>query len=96
MKAGIHPELKLAKVTCTGCGNEFETLSTKESITVGICSNCHPFFTGTKKFLDTEGRLEKFQKRFKKSQEQKEKQEKQKEKQQKKRELLKKARNKEK
>ena len=64
MKTGIHPNLKLAKVICTGCGNEFETLSVKETITVSICSNCHPFFTGTKKLLDTEGRVQKFERRY--------------------------------
>lgn len=95
MKANIHPNLKLAKVICTGCGNEFETLSIKESITVNVCSNCHPFFTGTKKILDSEGRVERFKRRYKLAQEQKEKKEQQKkqeqEKQQKKKELFEKA-----
>lgn len=91
MKAGIHPELKNTKVICTGCGNEFETLSVKDTITVSICSNCHPFYTGTKKLLDTEGRLEKFMKRSLKAQEQKQKQEELKEKQKKKKELFEKA-----
>jgi large subunit ribosomal protein L31 len=91
MKSGIHPKLKVAKVICTGCGNEFETLSVKENITVSICNNCHPFFTGTKKILDAEGRVQKFERRYKQAQEQKEKQQEQKDKQAKKKELLKKA-----
>jgi len=65
MKKNIHPKLYMAKVTCTGCGNEFETLSTKEHITVGICNQCHPFFTGTAKLVDTEGRVQRFERRFK-------------------------------
>ena len=61
MKAGIHPEYDEATVTC-GCGNKFVTRSTKKNITVEICSACHPFFTGKMKFVDTTGRVEKFQK----------------------------------
>lgn len=91
MKASIHPDMKLSKVVCTGCGNEFETLSVKETITVSICSNCHPFYTGTKKLLDTEGRLEKFKKRELKAKEQQEKQKEQQEKQKKKKDLFEKA-----
>ena len=95
MKTNIHPNLKLTKVTCTGCGNEFETLSIKETITVNVCNNCHPFFTGTKKILDSEGRVERFERRYKLAQEQKEKKEQQKkeelEKQKKKKELFDKA-----
>ena len=64
MKEKIHPKyFESCKVTC-GCGNSFETGSTRESITVEICSACHPFFTGTQKFVDTAGRVEKFQKKF--------------------------------
>lgn len=63
MKKGIHPEYKETKVTC-GCGNVFETRSTKKNITVEICSACHPFFTGKMKYLDTAGRVEKFQKKY--------------------------------
>ena len=95
MKTNIHPNLKLTKVTCTGCGNEFETLSIKETITVNVCNNCHPFFTGTKKILDSEGRVEIFERIYKLAQEQKEKKEQQKkeeqEKQKKKKELFDKA-----
>ena len=65
MKAKIHPEYKEATVTC-GCGNKFITRSTKKTILVEICSSCHPFFTGKMKFVDTAGRIEKFQKKYKK------------------------------
>ena len=63
MKSNIHPKYFKCTVTC-GCGNSFETGSTKEKIAVEICSKCHPFFTGTQKFVDTAGRVEKFQKKF--------------------------------
>ena len=63
MKEGIHPQYEEATVTC-GCGNTFKTRSTKKNISVEICSACHPFFTGKMKFIDTTGRLEKFQKKY--------------------------------
>jgi len=63
MKKDIHPAYHRCTITC-GCGAKFETGSTKEKITVEICSSCHPFFTGTQKFVDTAGRVEKFQKKF--------------------------------
>jgi large subunit ribosomal protein L31 len=63
MKQDIHPKYHQCTVTC-GCGNSFVTGSTREKITVEICSACHPFFTGTQKFVDTAGRVEKFQKKF--------------------------------
>ena len=63
MKKDIHPTYHQCTVTC-GCGNSFVTGSTREKITVEICSACHPFFTGTQKFVDTAGRVEKFQKKF--------------------------------
>jgi large subunit ribosomal protein L31 len=63
MKEGIHPKYENATVTC-GCGNKFTTRSTKKNITVEICSACHPFFTGKMKFLDTTGRVEKFQRKY--------------------------------
>ncbi len=81
MKQGIHPEIKNTKVVCTGCGNTFETLSVKENIAVSICNECHPFFTGTKKLIDSEGRIQKFEKRYKEA---KDKQEQHKEKKKKK------------
>ena len=64
MKKGIHPEYKTAKVTCA-CGNTFETRSTVGDINVEICSNCHPFFTGKQKLIDTAGRVEKYMKKYK-------------------------------
>ncbi|MEI7686925.1 MAG: 50S ribosomal protein L31 [Planctomycetota bacterium] len=63
MKEGIHPKYEEATVTC-GCGNVFTTRSTKKNISVEICSACHPFFTGKMKFVDTTGRVEKFQKKY--------------------------------
>lgn len=59
MKSDIHPPYFETKVTCA-CGNIFTLGSTKESIHVDSCSKCHPFFTGEQRFLDTEGRVEKF------------------------------------
>lgn len=65
MKADIHPVYHQATVKCA-CGNSFTVGSTEERIDVEICSNCHPFYTGTAKLIDTAGRLEKFQDRLKK------------------------------
>jgi large subunit ribosomal protein L31 len=63
MKPGIHPEYKAVTVVCQ-CGNTFETRSTRDSVRVEICSQCHPFFTGKQKLLDTEGRVEKFLQKY--------------------------------
>ena len=63
MRQGIHPEYKSAKVTCA-CGHTFETRSTVDKLNVEICSNCHPFFTGKQKLIDTAGRVEKFLKKY--------------------------------
>lgn len=63
MKAGIHPEYKEAKITCA-CGTVIETHSTVPKIHVEICSNCHPFYTGKQKFVDTAGRVERLRKRY--------------------------------
>ena len=63
MKQGIHPEYKPATITCA-CGNVVQTRSTVQSIHVEICSQCHPFFTGNQKFMDTAGRVEKFRKKY--------------------------------
>jgi len=63
MKKGIHPEYSDATITCA-CGAVVKTRSTKKDIRVGICSNCHPFFTGKQKLVDAAGRVEKFKKRF--------------------------------
>jgi large subunit ribosomal protein L31 len=62
MKTEIHPEYAVATVRCT-CGNVFETRSTKGDMHVEICSNCHPFYTGKQKLVDTGGRVERFQRR---------------------------------
>jgi large subunit ribosomal protein L31 len=63
MKADIHPEYVEATVSCA-CGETFTTRSTKPEIKVEICSQCHPFYTGKQKMVDTEGRVEKFIKRY--------------------------------
>ncbi len=63
MKPGIHPDYVLATVTCS-CGNTFETRSTKPELHVEVCSNCHPFYTGKQKLLDSGGRVERFQRRL--------------------------------
>ena len=63
MKAGIHPEYKITKITCQ-CGNVSETRSTVENINVEICSACHPFYTGKQKLVDTAGRIERFNRRY--------------------------------
>jgi large subunit ribosomal protein L31 len=63
MKQGIHPEYKTATVTCA-CGNVFETRSTVPTIHVEICSQCHPFFTGKQKLVDSAGRVEKFRRKY--------------------------------
>lgn len=63
MKEKIHPVYKEATVTCA-CGNTFTTRSTREKIAVEICANCHPFYTGKQKFVDTAGRVEKFQRKW--------------------------------
>jgi large subunit ribosomal protein L31 len=63
MKEKIHAELKKAKVRCA-CGNTFETLSTKDKITVEICAKCHPIFTGREKLRDSAGRVEKFERKY--------------------------------
>jgi len=66
MKDGIHPRYVVTKVTC-GCGNSFVTRSTQPEIKVDICNVCHPFFTGKLKYVDTAGRIEKFQRKFAKT-----------------------------
>jgi large subunit ribosomal protein L31 len=63
MKKEIHPEYVECNITCA-CGNTFTTRSTKKEIRVEICSNCHPFFTGKQKFVDSAGRVEKFKKKY--------------------------------
>ena len=65
MRSGIHPAYKETTVVC-GCGNNFTTRSTKESghIVVEVCSQCHPFYTGKQKVMDTAGRIDKFRQRY--------------------------------
>ena len=66
MKAELHPNYEETTITCA-CGTVIHTRSTRKNIRVEICSNCHPFFTGEKKFVDSTGRIEKFQQRYKKN-----------------------------
>lgn len=63
MKDGIHPEYNDVVIHCA-CGNKIETRSTRNDISVEICSSCHPFFTGKQKLMDTAGRIEKFKKKY--------------------------------
>jgi len=63
MKEGLHPVYPPSRVTCA-CGNVIETRSTRGSFHVEVCSNCHPFFTGKQKLMDTEGRVERFRKKY--------------------------------
>lgn len=63
MKEKIHPNYVLTQVSC-GCGNTFQTRSIRKELKVDICSECHPFFTGKLKYVDTAGRIEKFQNKF--------------------------------
>jgi large subunit ribosomal protein L31 len=63
MKDDIHPEYFITQVSC-GCGNKFATRSTRKELKVDICNVCHPFYTGKLKYVDTAGRIEKFQKKF--------------------------------
>ena len=63
MKEGIHPKYQEVEVRCA-CGNTFKTRSTKPELHLEICSACHPFFTGRQKLVDTEGRVERFTKKF--------------------------------
>jgi large subunit ribosomal protein L31 len=67
MKADIHPKYQKTNITCA-CGNVIEVGSTKSDIRVEICSQCHPFFTGKQKLVDTAGRIERFRKKYEKFQ----------------------------
>jgi large subunit ribosomal protein L31 len=62
-KAAIHPEYKPATITCA-CGHVYESFSTRGSFMVEICANCHPFFTGKQKLLDTAGRIDRFNRKY--------------------------------
>lgn len=63
MKEGIHPKYEETKIHCA-CGNVISTRSTKKDISVEICSNCHPFYTGTQKLVDTAGKIERYRRRY--------------------------------
>ena len=67
MRQGIHPEYKVATVTCS-CGETFQTRSTAGDLRVDLCSKCHPFYTGKQKLVDTGGRVERFERRYGKRQ----------------------------
>jgi large subunit ribosomal protein L31 len=66
MQEGIHPNYEKAAVTCA-CGSTWETRSTRKELRVDMCSNCHPFFTGKQKLMDTAGRVERFRRKYGKS-----------------------------
>jgi len=72
MKDTIHPQVHTDCVVTCVCGSSFTTISTKKTISVEICSKCHPFYTGQQKFVDTEGRIDKFAKKVKLAQDKKE------------------------
>ena len=65
MKANIHPDYHVIKIRCT-CGNEFETRSTlkEKQLHIEVCNNCHPFYTGKQKMLDTGGRVDRYKRKF--------------------------------
>jgi large subunit ribosomal protein L31 len=63
MKAGIHPQYAEATVVCS-CGNTFTTRSTSSELRVELCSECHPFYTGKQKLVDTGGRIDRFERRY--------------------------------
>lgn len=64
MKKDIHPKYFEAKVTCSGCGTVHTMGSTQAEISVSVCSKCHPFYTGKQKLLDSEGRVDRFRKKY--------------------------------
>lgn len=63
MKDGIHPEYKVVTVTCA-CGNTFQTRSTKSELSVDVCGACHPFYTGKQRLVDTQGRVDRFRRKY--------------------------------
>lgn len=62
MKDNIHPKYEVATIQC-GCGNKFETRSTRQNMRIDVCSRCHPFFTGEQRLVDTGGQVERFRRR---------------------------------
>lgn len=65
MKEGIHPKYQTCKVTCITCGTTFETESTLKEIRVDTCSNCHPFYTGKQRFVQNDGQVARFNRKYK-------------------------------
>jgi large subunit ribosomal protein L31 len=63
MKEGIHPDYHVVNVTCA-CGNKFDTRSTAKEISVDVCGACHPFYTGKQRLVDTQGRIERFRRKY--------------------------------
>lgn len=63
MKADIHPTYEFITVTCA-CGNKFETRSTRQELSVDVCGACHPFYTGKQRLMDTQGRIDRFRKKY--------------------------------
>jgi len=68
MKAAIHPKYEEATVTCASCGTTWQTRSTKPDLRVEVCSNCHPFYTGQQRIVDTAGQVERFNRRMEQAQ----------------------------
>ena len=64
MKKGIHPEYHRCTVTCVSCGNTFETGSVLKEIKVDTCANCHPFYTGKQRFVQSDGRVDRFNRKY--------------------------------
>lgn len=71
MKGTIHPQFNVQTTVVCSCGNTFTTGSTKDAIRVDLCNKCHPFFTGTQKLVDTEGKVQKFDRQRKAAEERK-------------------------
>ena len=68
MRSGIHPRYTNITITCVGCQNKVETRSTRgKDFSIDVCSQCHPFYTGRQKFVDSAGRIERFNKKFAKA-----------------------------
>ena len=64
MNQSIHPKYAMSRITCTTCNNTIEVSTTVGDIVVEICSNCHPFYTGTQSLVDTAGRIERFNRKY--------------------------------
>ena len=65
MKKEIHPEYSDTPVSCGGCNRNFVVRSTRKDMNISVCNECHPFYTGTQKLLDSEGRIDKFKEKYK-------------------------------